>query len=532
MYRLLPLSLALSLLAACSTGGGDPTPVLADTEAYLDREVMVSIDDDADGVARMHVQEDFGLRAQDRIAQIGVSRLSIDDDRDVKQVAQLLSDDYRVRFAEPNYLAHTASTSSPDDPYRSYQWNLDQIDAQGAWAYGTGSGITVAVIDTGLAKGGPDGMGSTLSGYDFYNSDSDPTDGNGHGTFVSGTIAQKTDNGVGVAGVAPGVKILPVKVMSDQGYGDINAISNGIIWAADQGATVASMSLGSSSKSQTLEDACRYAYDKGVTLVAASGNEFARSVSYPAAYDTVIAVGASRYDGTRAGYSNTGSGLGLLAPGGDTSVDQNGDGYADGVLQETRENGKWSYTFWEGTSMATPHVSAVAALIQAQGVTDPAEVANILYSTAKDVGSAGFDTSTGYGLLNAGAAVAMAAGSGSTGDAGSGPSGSGSTGDAGSGSSGSGSSGDAGSSVDVTAPVISNVSGYTQSTRFTVQWVTDEAATSYVDFQDYGAYGNDTLTTAHTLSFTGQRGSTYAFDLQSTDAAGNTATSGSWQISL
>ncbi|NOY25382.1 MAG: peptidase S8, partial [Oligoflexia bacterium] len=402
-----------TLLVACGTNTGDSaTPVLTDTEAYLQREVMVSVADDADGVAAMHVQEDFKLRELNRIDAIGVARVAIDDDRGVKQVAASLGDDARVNFAEPNYLAHISSTTSPNDPYLGYQWNLTQIDAAGAWQYGQGSGVVVAVLDTGVKKGGPDGITNVLAGYDFYNNDSDPTDGNGHGTFVSGTIGQNTDNGTGVAGIAPKASILPVKVLSDSGYGDINAISNGLIWAADQGADVANMSLGGSSQSQTLEQACTYAYNKGMVLVAASGNEYSSRVGYPAGYSTVIAVGASRYDQTRAPYSNTGSGLGLLAPGGDTSVDQNGDNYGDGILQETFDKGAWTYTFWEGTSMATPHVAAVAALIVAQGVTDPDQVKSILFDTARDVGSSGYDTSTGYGILDAGAAVAMAAGNG------------------------------------------------------------------------------------------------------------------------
>ncbi|RME28573.1 MAG: peptidase S8, partial [Deltaproteobacteria bacterium] len=403
MTRLSPV--VLLALAACTTGGEDGAPVLADTEDYLDREVLVSIDDDADGVARARIEERFDLSTIDDIEPIGVAHLLIHGDEQVHEMADLLESEPEVRFAEPNYIMHATSTTSPNDPYIGYQWNLDQINVRTAWSYGTGSGAVVAVLDTGVAKGGPDGVANLLPGYDFYNGDSDPTDGNGHGTFCAGTIAQNTDNGTGVAGVAPGVSILPVKVLGDNGAGDISSIANGIVWAADQGANVISMSLGGGAATSTMRSAVDYAYGKGVTIVAASGNEYARSVSYPAAYPNVIAVGASRYDGARAAYSNTGSGLDLLAPGGDTSVDQNGDGYADGVLQETVERGQWRYTFWEGTSMATPHVAAAAALVYAQGVHDPAEIRSILDSTARDVGATGYDTETGYGILDVGAAV-------------------------------------------------------------------------------------------------------------------------------
>lgn len=526
----------LLLLVACGDAATSDAPVLADTEAYLDREVLVGMDDDPDGVARMRVQEEYGLRELDRIAALGVVRLSIEDERQVKEVAALLEDDASVRYAEPNYLARATSTTSPDDPYLGYQWNLDQVDAKGAWAYGTGGGVIVAVLDTGVRSGGPDGIANLLSGYDFYNNDSNPSDGDGHGTFVAGTIGQRTDNGVGVAGLAPGVAILPLKVMSDDGYGDINSIANGLVWAADQGARVANMSLGSSSYSSTLKSACDYAHDRGVTLVAASGNEYASQVGYPAAFDNVIAVGASRYDGTRAGYSNTGAGLDLLAPGGDTAVDQNGDGYADGVLQETIQGGGWTYTFWEGTSMAAPHVAAAAALVIAQGVDDPDQVRSVLRSTAQDVGASGYDTSTGYGVLDVGAAVALAAGSGSsggdTGGSSGGDTGGSSGGDTGGEDDGGAGGEDDGGGADTTAPVISSVSGYTQGTRFTIEWVTNEPADSYVDFEDYGMYGDDSLTTSHSLSFTGSRGSTYTFDIYSTDAAGNASVDGTWMIRL
>lgn len=509
----------LLFLLACS-----PSPTglsLDDTVPYVDGEVLLKVD--GDFVDAASVQRDHDLEEEDAIDALGVKRVRVPEGKTVRSVIEKLSEDHRVAFAEPNLLVRASG-----DPYRSYQWNLDQIDVPGAQAYGTGSGVVVAVLDTGVKKNGPDGIAHLLSGYDFYNGDSDPTDGNGHGTFVAGTINQNTGNGVGVEGIAPGASILPVKVMSDEGYGDINAIANGLVWAADQGAQVANLSLGSAYPSSTLENACIYAHDKGMVVVAASGNEYASKVSYPAAYESVIAVGAVGRGGNRAPYSNTGSGLDLVAPGGDMSADVDGDGYADGIVQETIEGGRWTYTLWEGTSMASPHVAAAAALVVAQGVTDPDEVYAVLTSTAVDKGSSGYDTSYGYGLVDIGGAVAKAAGDGSSGSgsSGSGSSGSGSSG--GSSGSGSGSSG----SSDTTAPTISHVSGYTQGTRFTIEWTTNEAADSYVDFSNIGAYGDDALVTSHSLTFTGSRGATYTFTIQSTDAAGNQGSDGEWQISL
>lgn len=503
----------LLFLVACAV---DPlAPELADTVPYLDGELLLRVH--GDDVDEMHLDDENGLEEAERIDGIHVRRVFIPEGKTVRSVIEKLGADHRVEFAEPNLLVRTNAT----DPYVTYQWNLADIGVSNAWTYGTGAGIKVAVLDTGVKPGGPDGIATLLGGYDYYNGDSSPTDGNGHGTFVAGTIAQRTNNGVGVAGVAPGVSILPVKVMGDDGTGDIAAISNGLVYATDQGAKVVNMSLGSAYPSSTLEQACQYAYGKGVTVVAASGNEYASTVGYPAAYNTVIAVGATGFGGTRAPYSNTGSGLDIVAPGGNMEEDKNGDGYADGILQETIENGVWTYTFWEGTSMATPHVAAAAALVIAQGVTDPAKVAQILEGSARDRGSKGYDTSYGYGSLDVGAAVSLARGGSSTGSGSSGES---------SGSSSGSSSG--ASATDKTAPTISGISGYTQSKKFTIQWVTNEPADSYLNFTDYGPNGDSKLVTAHSLSFNGQKGTTYTFTIESTDAAGNIGKTSQYYIKL
>jgi serine protease len=500
----------LSLLAACDTAPQNELS-LDDTVPYVDGELLVKFGgDDAD---EMHVEDENGLEEADYIDGIGVKRVRIPEGKTVRSVLAKLREDHRVVYAEPNLLVRRTA-----DPYRSYQWNLDELRVPDAHAYGTGAGIIVAVLDTGVKKSGPDGIANLLPGYDFYYGDADPTDKDGHGTFVAGTIAQKTGNNVGVEGVAPGVKLLPVKVMSDDGYGDISAIANGIVWASDQGASVINMSLGSAYPSSTLEDACKYAYDNGTVLVAATGNEYASSVGYPAAYTSVIAVGATGYGGYKAGYSNKGTGIDLMAPGGDMSADKNGDGYADGILQETIEGGSWTYTFWEGTSMATPHVAAAAALIMAQGVTQPADVYSVLTTTAIDRGAAGYDTTYGYGSLDIGAAVAKAAGSTSTPPETTEPEETVPE--------------ETAPAADTTAPRISAVDGYTQNTRFTIQWTTNEAADSYVNFTGVGSYGDDALVTAHSLTFTGRRGTTYTFTIESTDAAGNLGSDGEWTISL
>jgi len=324
-----------------------------------------------------------------------------------------------VIYAEPNYIAYALMV--PNDPNYKYQWHLDNsqyggIQMEEAWDISAGnSSVIVAIVDTGIAYENygrfcqaPD-LAQTcfVSGYDFVNNDYHPNDDNRHGTHVAGTIAQSTNNSLGVAGVAFNTCLMPVKVLNSSGSGTYTQVANGIRWAADNGAKVINLSLGGSSFSQTLEDAVAYAHNKGVTVIAACGNSNVSSCDYPAAYnDYVIAVGATRYDETKAPYSSYGSSLDLVAPGGDTRVDQNSDGYADGVLQQTFKDSRnvcsFSYYFFQGTSMATPHVSGVAALVLANGnATTPDEVRTALQETAEDLGPAGWDATYGWGLVNA-----------------------------------------------------------------------------------------------------------------------------------
>lgn len=400
----------------------------------------------------------------------------------------------RIVGIEPN---RPRQSFAVNDPYRSYQWDMTALDVEGAWATATGRGITVAVIDTGLGKVGEDRPANVLIGKDWVDGDSDPTDQNGHGTHVSGTIAQKTNNAKGCVGVAPDATILPLRVLGADGSGDAYAIAEAIIYAADQGAKVINLSLGSSYGTSVERDAIRYAQGKGVVIVAASGNESATSVGYPATYDGVIAVGATRYDGTVAAYSNGGSTLDVVAPGGDMGVDQNNDGYGDGILQEVVIGTQKGYDFYEGTSMASPHVAGIAALLLQAGAR-PQDVSGLLTSTAKDVGTTGFDTRAGYGLVQPVKALQKLR-SGTTPPATTTPT----------------------PTVDTAAPTITDVWAQQSSTSLTIGWTTNEASTTYVAFDGYGTYGDASLVTDHEIRFTVQSNKTYNFTVVSKDAAGN-----------
>ena len=362
-------------------------------------------------------------------------RLNVPEGKTVAQMVEVYSRNPNVKYAEPNYIAHASMV--PNDQYYPLQWHLDNdeyggINMEAAWNLSTGTDVIVAVIDTGVAYDAyqesiynpvgklirvityaqaPDLADTNfVSGYDFVNDDTHPNDDEGHGTHVTGTIAQSTNNGLGVAGVAFNCSIMPVKVMDSDGSGYYSWMAEGIRYAADNGAQVISMSLGGTSTSTTLENALAHAYVKGVTIVCSAGNGGPDGApSYPAAYDAYcIAVGATRYDETVSYYSTTGDYVDIAAPGGDMTVDQNGDGYGDGVLQQTHDGSDYTnfgYWFYQGTSMAAPHVSGVAALLIANGVTGPDNVRGALESKAEDKGDTGWDPEYGWGIVDAYAAL-------------------------------------------------------------------------------------------------------------------------------
>lgn len=352
-----------------------------------------------------------------------------------KTIAETVAEykkDPAVEYAEPDYIM--SASMIPNDPLYSFQWHLDNsvyggIHAESAWDLSQGADVIVAVVDTGIAYEdyspapdenyvqAPDLADTSFApGYDFVNGDTHPNDDESHGTHVAGTIAQSTNNGLGVAGVASKAILMPVKVLDGNGDGYVSDVAAGIRYAADNGAKVINMSLGGDG-AQDLADAVDYAYGKGVVIVAAAGNDadshpYHGGINYPAAYDHVIAVGATRFDETRSYYSNYGPELDIVAPGGDVTVDQNGDGYADGVLQNTFDEttsgdySDFSYWFFQGTSMASPHVAGAAALIASQDPSmTPDDIELRLESTAEDKGAAGWDQYYGSGLLDIGAAV-------------------------------------------------------------------------------------------------------------------------------
>jgi serine protease len=306
----------------------------------------------------------------------------------------------------------------PDDPCFVYQWHMRQIGLPGAWKLGQGKGVIVAVIDTGVSRV-PDLAGTEfVPGYNFVANNTDASDDHGHGTHVAGTIAQATHNNLGTVGVAFGAKIMPLKVLSASGSGSMGAIAQAIRWAADHGAKVINMSLGGPFPVGTIRSAVKYARDKGVVVVCAAGNDGRGRVSYPAKYAESFAVAATQFDETTTFYSNWGKDIDISAPGGNVRVDQNGDGKPDGVLQNTvvpGDIGRTDYLWFMGTSMASPHVAGVAALLVGAGVNTPEAVERLMRETArrpkgvKDSAADGrIDDHFGAGIVDAAAALEKA----------------------------------------------------------------------------------------------------------------------------
>jgi serine protease len=323
-----------------------------------------------------------------------------------QSVLALLNADPRVEYAEP--LARVHAFHTPDDPLFKDQWHLGKVGAPSAWHYSTGRGVTVAVVDTGIACEDHDSFikvsdlqkTGCVEGFNFINNTPHANDDQGHGTHVAGTIAQSTDNGHGAAGMAFHARLMPVKVLGANGSGTTAGVADGIRWAADHGAQVINLSLGGPRPAQVLQKAIDHARSKGAIVIAAAGNS-GGSVGYPAAHEGVLAVSASDRDDKIAKFSSRGPQVDLAAPG------------VDVVQQTICEGGKGKcerFPAFNGTSMATPHVAGAAALLVSQGVTDPDAIERALKGTARVIDpSDDAKKLYGAGVLDAAAAVRQTA---------------------------------------------------------------------------------------------------------------------------
>src|SRR5215204_951661 len=444
-YRsLVPALATAAALVAATPAAADPSP------DFAPRHVVVRYDADASRAERAAIQDATGT-GFDQDLPGGARTLEIEDGESVRETLAELRRQDDVAYAVPDYEVRAAAFM-PNDPGRrgdglggwtKLQWNFvgpASVNAPDAWDYARAAGVpggrgaVVAVVDSGVAyerrgrfRRAPDlYAGRFVKPYDFVENDHHPNDEESHGTHVTGTIAQKTNNGRGVTGLAYGVKIMPLRVLNADGGGRASYISRAIRYAARNGADVINMSvefdlLQKASGIPEVIAAIRYANKKGVVMVAASGNDFVNRVTYPARDPRVIAVGATTDDLCKADYSNTGTQLDIVAPGGgdDAPLDDNASDAQNcdsssrgrGIVQETFTTSfrRFGLVSDQGTSFASPHVSAAAALLIATKRlgpdATPEQIAQRLKDTARDLGPAGADTRYGAGLLDAAAAL-------------------------------------------------------------------------------------------------------------------------------
>jgi len=366
-------------------------------------------------------------------SEIGLERIFIayfPEGLSVDLAVDVLSGSSHVEYAEPDGRCNAQYV--PDDDLYPDQWAHDNTgqaisyggglvgtpdcdtDTDQAWDLETGDpNLVVAIIDTGCDLNHQEYSSRIVQGYDFVNDDWDPSDDGNHGTACAGIALATGDNNEGIAGCAWNVKLMPIKVLDSGGSGYWSWVADGIIFGADNGARILSLSLGGSSGNSTLRDAINYAYGEGCAIFCATGNGDDNDLFYPAAYDNAIAVGAlspcmnrkdpSTCDGEYWWGSNYGTGIDFVAPGTriHTTDRLGGQGYTSGDY----------VSYFNGTSSATPHAAGVGALVwSADPSLTNAELWTILQNTCDDIEASGYDQETGYGKVNAYAAVSAVAG--------------------------------------------------------------------------------------------------------------------------
>ena len=408
-----PINALLATLVAFATGCGASTapntsmfrPAAgsnAASKAYSNR-MIVKFRSGASNTQIQSLTSRLGVNLSSSIPQLGIRVFSASKSRPFSSQLEALSANPIVEYAEPDYQLSCKITSN--DTETSEQWGNRKINLPRAWDYTMGdSRVIVAVVDTGVDLTHPDLQGRLAAGRSFVPGSTGPMDDNGHGTHVAGIIAAEANNNQGIAGVAPKCRIMPVKVLDADGKGGTSDIVTGILWAVDHGAKVINLSLGGGTGSKALEGAVQYVIKRNAVVVAAMGNDGENAQEYPASYQGVIAVGASDSEDGIAGFSNTGNWISVSAPG-------------DGIYSTTptysctlsREEGLGqSYGTLSGTSMATPYVAGLAALIlSVYPNATPSLVKSKIERACQDIESSGFDAKSGFGRVDAGKLFAL-----------------------------------------------------------------------------------------------------------------------------
>jgi len=366
---------------------------------YRKREVVVRFKDNPTPKQLDRMRVETGAVS---VKQLGYAYVFDSKDMTTAQLMDYFKN-HNVEYVEPHYMyvtnetkAHASDIVPNDELYDRYQWNLPIIQTPAGWSFTKGAEeVIVGVVDTGVTLGHPDLQGHLVDGYNVVDPAKPPEDDVGHGTHVAGVVSALVDNGQGVAGMTWYNKVMPVKVLDSTGMGSTYSVAEGIIWATDHGAKVINMSLGNYASASFLHDAIRYAYDRDVVLIAATGNDNTSEPGYPAAYPEVFAVSATNQSQEKASFSNYGDYVDVVAPG-------------ENIASTYTNN---QYAALSGTSMASPHVAALAALIRS---VNPAlkntEVYDIMRQSAVDLGTAGKDDYFGYGQINVARALQLASG--------------------------------------------------------------------------------------------------------------------------
>lgn len=320
------------------------------------------------------------------IPKINVKKIKVETEEEYLKLLEKLKADPNIEYAEPNIKYHKMQI--PNDTYINEDWAIECINAPLAWDFTVGTEeTTIAVIDTGVELDNPELISNLVQGYDFVNSDYYPDDDDGHGTLVAQVIGAKANNNLSSAGVTWNNKIMPLKVLDENGDGYVEDIADAIVYATDNGVKIINLSLGGPSDSNTIYNAVQYANEHDVLIIAASGNAYddtKYNVYFPAAYPEVIAVGAIDENKILADFSCRGISMSMVAPGVNIIGYQGGDNIIA-----------------DGTSFSAPYVSGAAALVWAinPDLTNN-QVREILESTTTDIGKTGWDEEYGYGVLN------------------------------------------------------------------------------------------------------------------------------------
>ncbi len=390
--------LIISQLFSCSSN----TSINNELPVQQSAEISSSNNEfDAKGISKKYVlvklknnptkTENFSIKYQTRvkniIPKINVMVVEIPESKTSQNFLQTLKNDKEVLFAEPDIKVEADNFN---DPMFNEQYALKKVDAVNAWAVNQGNQSTViGIIDTGVDLDHPDLKSKLLDGYNAINPGTPPKDDARHGTHVAGIASAIGDNSIGISGLAPKCKILPIKVLGN-GTGSIATISDGLIWAADHGADVVNMSLGTYTEEKTLGEAVKYALGKNVVCVATMGNDNMEKRRFPAGFPGMIAIGSTDENDKKSTFSNYGDWITVSAPG--TNILSTLPTYMS-------PNG---YGKMSGTSMAAPLVTGLVGLIRSQSKgLSPAETAKILKAGSDDLGDAGFDKYFGAGRINA-----------------------------------------------------------------------------------------------------------------------------------